>query len=161
MNKIYIGKIVSTHGIKGEIRILSDFEFKENAFKVNSDIIIDDKIYKINSYRKHKNFDMITLDGYTNINDILFLMKKNVYKDKDNLMLDENQILDDDLLKYKVIDQNNNCGTIEEIFFASPTNKILRVMFEKEVLIPFSSPMIKKIDISKKVIEVELIEGMI
>ena len=28
MNKIYIGKIVNTHGIKGEIRILSDLDRK-------------------------------------------------------------------------------------------------------------------------------------
>ena len=32
MNKIKIGKIVSTHGIKGEVRILSDFPYKEKVF---------------------------------------------------------------------------------------------------------------------------------
>ena len=29
---IYIGKIVNTHGLKGEIRILSDFDFKDRVF---------------------------------------------------------------------------------------------------------------------------------
>ena len=29
---IYVGKIVNTHGLKGEIRILSDFEYKEKVF---------------------------------------------------------------------------------------------------------------------------------
>ena len=32
MDKVYIGKIVSTHGIKGEIRILSDFPYKDKVF---------------------------------------------------------------------------------------------------------------------------------
>ena len=32
MNKIFIGKVVSTHGIKGEIRILSDFPYKDKVF---------------------------------------------------------------------------------------------------------------------------------
>ena len=32
MDKIYIGKIVNTHGIKGEVRILSDFLYKDKAF---------------------------------------------------------------------------------------------------------------------------------
>ena len=32
-NKVYIGKIVSTHGIKGELRIISDFEYKDKALK--------------------------------------------------------------------------------------------------------------------------------
>lgn len=160
MDKIYIGKIVNTHGIKGEIRILSDFDFKENAFQVGSNIIVDDEIYKINSYRKHKQFDMITLDGYYDINDVLFLMKKKVYKNKEELKLSKDQILDEDLITYTVIDKDKKSGIIKEIFYASPTNKILRVKFEKEVLIPLASPMIQKIDPDKKRIEVELIEGM-
>lgn len=161
MEKIYIGKIVNTHGIKGEIRILSNFDFKENAFRVGSHIIVDDEIYKINSYRKHKQFDMITLDGYNDINDVLFFMKKKVYKQKGELHLSKDQILDEDLITYTVIDKTKKSGIIKEIFYASPTNKILRVEFEKEVLIPLASPMIKKINQDKKIIEVELIDGMI
>lgn len=159
MEKVYIGKIVNTHGIKGEIRILSDFEFKDKAFKVNTNIIVDDNTYKITSYRKHKKFDMVTLEGFNNINDVLFLMKKKVYKDKDELNLDSNEILDEDLISFKVIDKDN-VGRITEIFYASETNKILRVIFDKEVLIPINSPIIKKIDSNKKEIIVELIEGM-
>lgn len=160
MDKIYIGKIVNTHGIKGEIRILSDFDFKENAFKIGTNIIIDDETYKINSYRKHKQFDMITLDGYTDINDVLNFMKKKVYKEKEELNLSKEQILDEDLITYTVIDKTYKSGIIKEIFYASPTNKIMRVEFEKEVLIPLNSPIIKNINQDKKIIEVELIEGM-
>ena len=32
MDYINIGKIVNTHGIKGELRILSDFKFKDRVF---------------------------------------------------------------------------------------------------------------------------------
>ena len=161
MEKIYIGKIVNTHGIKGEFRIISDFQYKEKAFKVGSHIYIDDKLYKITSYRRHKNFEMITLEGFNNINDILPFMKKKVYKEKDELNLDSNEILDSDLVNYKVIDKTGKCGIIEEIFYASSHNKILRVVFDKEVLIPVYAPMILKIDVEKKVIEVDLVDGMI
>ncbi len=161
MEEVYIGKIVNTHGIKGEIRILSDFLYKEKAFKVGTNIIVDYNTYLITSYRRHKNFDMITLDGYSNINEVLFLKGKKVYKKKRELHLLENEILDSDLISFQVIDKNNNCGIIKEIFYASPTNKIIRVEFASEVLIPLASPMIKKIDPKKKQIEVELIEGMI
>ena len=34
MREVYIGKIVGTHGIKGEVRILSDFQYKEKVFIV-------------------------------------------------------------------------------------------------------------------------------
>ena len=33
MNWIYIGKIVNTHGIKGEVRLLSNFSKKALVFK--------------------------------------------------------------------------------------------------------------------------------
>ena len=152
MEKVYIGKIVNTHGIKGEIRILSDFLFKDKAFKVGTNII--------NSYRRHKQFDMIMLDGFNNINDVLCFMKKKVYKEKKELNLSKDEILDEDLIKYRVIDKNGKSGIIKEIFYASSTNKILRVNFNKEVLIPLNSPIIKKINVEDEIIEVELIDGM-
>ena len=30
---IYLGTITSTHGIKGELKVKSDFEFKDRCFK--------------------------------------------------------------------------------------------------------------------------------
>ena len=70
---VYVGKIVNTHGIKGEVRILSDFEYKDKVFKPKMVIYIGRKKEQevINTYRHHKNFEMITMEGYGNINEIL------------------------------------------------------------------------------------------
>ena len=160
MEKVYIGKIVSTHGIKGEIKILSDFPFKNKVFIVGNNIIIDDKEYRINSYRVHKNYDMVTLDNFSNINDVLFLMKKKVYISKDNLFLDDNEILDEDLITYEVLTNDGKKGIIKEIFNASKDNKIIRIFIDKEYLIPFNSPMLEKIDKKNKCIIVNIIDGM-
>ena len=158
MGKVYVGKIVSTHGIKGELKILSDFDYKYKVFVVGKKLIIDDKEYTIKSYRVHKNFDMVTLDDYKDINEVLFLLKKDVYVATESLILDNNEILDKDLITYKVLTNTGKIGIIKEIFKASETNKIIRVLFDKEVLIPYS--FIKSIDKNKKEIVVELIDGM-
>lgn len=158
MDKVYIGKIVSTHGIKGELKILSDFDYKDKVFVVGNKLIIDDKEYTIKSYRIHKNFDMVTLDDYKDINEVLFLLKKDVYISKDSLNLGIDEILDEDLITYKVLTNTGKVGIIKEIFKASETNKIIRVLFDKEVLIPYS--FIKSVDKNKKEIIVELIDGM-
>ena len=158
MDKVYIGKIVSTHGIKGELKILSDFDYKSKVFVVGKKLIIDDKEYEIKSYRIHKNFDMVTLDDYTDINEVLFLLKKNVYVSKDSLDFNNDEILDEDLITYKVLTNTGKIGIIKEIFKASETNKIIRVLFDKEVLIPYG--FIKSIDKDKKEVYVELIDGM-
>ena len=49
MEKVYVGKIVSTHGIKGEIRILNQFNFKDKVFKIGNKLIIDDKEFLVPS----------------------------------------------------------------------------------------------------------------
>ncbi len=160
MDKVYIGKVVNTHGIKGELRILSDFPYKDKVFKINNKLIIDDKEYVIKSYRVHKNYDMVTLDDYNDINQVLFLLKKQVYFNKEDLLLNDSEILDEDLIRYKVITNDGKYGTIKEIFMASPDNKILRVELDKEILVPFNSPMIVKIDKEKEEITIDIIDGM-
>lgn len=157
---IYIGKIVSTHGIKGELRIISDFLYKDRVFVVGNDLIIDNKNYKIKTYRKHKNFDMVTLNDYKDINEVLFLLKKKVYFKKENLKLDDDEVLDEDLINYQVLTTDGKRGIIKEIFLASKDNKILRIMLDREILIPINSPMIKKIDKQKQELIVELISGI-
>ena len=160
MRKVNVGKVVNTHGIKGEIRILSDFQFKDKVFKVNNSLIIGDKEYIIKSYRVHKMFDMVTLEGYDNINDVLFLLKKDVYVDEDKLMLNDDEILDDDLLTYKAINNKGEVGEVIEVFYASATNKLLRVDFGKKYIVPYRDPFVVSIDKNKKEIVIELLEGM-
>ena len=89
MNYILIGKIVNTHGIKGELRIISDFPYKDRVFKNNFNIYIGkDKINEvINTYRHHKIFDMITLKNYNNINEVLKYKGSLVYINRLDLKL--------------------------------------------------------------------------
>lgn len=158
MNKVYIGKIVSTHGIKGELRIKSDFPYKDKVFGIGKKLIIEDISYEIKSYRVHKEYDMVTLNDYQNINEVLFLLKKEVYVEKEALELSEDEILDEDLLRYTVLTKEGKKGIIKEIFMASPTNKIIRVEFEKEILIPMNSPQILKIEKEKEELIVDITE---
>ena len=160
MEIVTIGKVVGTHGIKGEIRILSQFPYKEKVFVVGNPLIIDGETYVIQSYRVHKNYDMVTLNDFHDINEVLFLMKKEVSFPKEKLSLASNEVLDEDLITYEVLTNDGKKGIIKEIFMASPENKILRIQFDHEVLIPMNSPMIEKIDKNNKQVVVRLIDGI-
>ena len=103
---------------------------------------------------------MVVLDGFSNINDVLFLLKKDVFVEKEEIGLSPMEILDEDLIQYRVLTKDGKSGIIKEIFYASPDNKVLRVQFDREVLIPFFSPMILEISPQEKTILVEIIEGM-
>ena len=115
MEYIYIGDIVNTHGIKGELRILSDFKYKENVFKKNFKIYIgknkEEQI--INTYRKHKMFDMITLVGFANINEVLKYKNMPVYINKKDLKIDG--YLDEDLIGLSVYVKDKLIGKVTDI----------------------------------------------
>lgn len=159
MNKLYIGKIVNTHGIKGELRIKDNLTIKQRdeIFKIGSNLIIEDKSYKITSYRVHKDYDMVTFEGFNNINEVLFLKGKKVYKSKDEINLNNEDILDSELITYKVKTTDNIEGKILDIEETGNNYKILRLLIDNnEVLVPYHKDFVK-IDSNKKEVIVKLL----
>jgi len=159
---IYVGKIVNTHGIKGEVRILSDFEKKDKVFIKGMPIYIGRKKEKevINTYRHHKNFEMITMEGYSDINQILRYKGLYVYIKKEDLHLETGEYLETDLIDLTVIVDNNEKGKITDIR-DSGHNKFLVIKTEtKEVFIPYQKEFIGNIDLTNKKIEIKPIKGM-
>ena len=159
MDLVYVGKIVNTHGIKGELRIRSDFEKKELVFKVGNKIIIENKEHIIRSYRFHKIFDMITIDEYDNINDVLCFVGKNVYVSRDSLKLNDSDYLLSDLIGLNVIFNDTVYGIVKD--YSNDSNPLLQIEFDKIYYIPINSNFIKNVDLVNKNIIVENIEGLI
>lgn len=161
MNLIKIGKIVNTHGIKGELRILSKFPYKDKVFINNMKIYIDKKdIEIINTYRRHKNFDMITLKGYNNINEVLKYKGKYVYIDSSDIKLDNNKYLDEELIGLTVIYENVEKGIIKDIERYDKTVLFNIKGNNKNYLIPYNDNLIDKIDINNKKIYIKDIKGL-
>lgn len=154
MNKVFLGKYVNTHGIKGEIRIKSHFKYKEKVFKVGNEIIID-KPYSINSYRVHKGYDMVTLKGINSINDIIHLKNSNVYINRDKY-LDFNEYLDEDLINFSLLANDLEIGLVNDIRYLNNDKKLFVVNGK---LIPFE--LIEKIDLINKKIYINYVEGLL
>lgn len=159
MNRLYIGKIVNTHGIKGELRIKDNLTTKQRneIFKIGSNLIIDDKTYKITSYRVHKDYDMVTFEGLNDINQVLFLKGKKVYKSKNEINLNNEDVLDSELITYKVKTTDNIEGKILDIEETGNNYKIIRLLIdEMQVLVPYHKDFVK-IDSNKKEVIVKLL----
>mgnify|MGYP004609073523 FL=1 len=160
MNKIYVGLVVSTHGIKGEIRIVSKLEksLKDKVFKIGNSILINDKEYKIKSYRRHKNYDMVLLEDFNNINDVLFLMKQKVYLDSKYIELSAKEDFELNYKEYEVITSDKQKGIVKSLEETGNNYKIIRVLINnREELVPYNEHFLKKIDSSKKQVELELL----
>ena len=159
MDLVYVGKIVNTHGIKGELRIRRDFEKKELVFKVGNKIIIDKEEHTIRTYRYHKIFDMITIDEYDNINDVLCYVGKNVYVRRDTLKLTNEDYLLSDLVGLSVVFNDTVYGVVKD--YSNDLNPLLKIEYDKNYYIPIKGDYIKNVDLANKKIIVENIEGLI
>ena len=148
MEFINIGKIVNTHGIKGELRILSDFRHKDKVFKVGMKFYVgkEKEEFTVNSYRFHKIFDMVTFKGFTNINEVLYLKGRQVYINKSDLVLDDGEVYIEDLIGYDVIIGEKKLGKVTGVMYNSKANDILKV---GDVLIPYVKDLIIKIEDNK------------
>lgn len=161
MEYIYIGDIVNTHGIKGEVRIISDFKYKENIFKSGFNLYIGKGHTKevINTYRKHKNYDMVTFVGINDINDVLKYKGMKVYVNRNELSIDG--ILDEDIIGMTVYSKNKEIGNVTEIM-KSVANDIL--VIEKDgnrYLVPYIDEFVENIDAEEKIITIKEIEGLL
>ena len=128
MKYIFIGRIVNTHALKGEVRIVSDFEFKDRIFKENTLLYIGENKDKeiIETYRKHKQFDMVKFKGIDYINDVLKYKGSKVYIDESILNLKDDEILISELINMDVYNDNKYVGKITE-YRSDNGNNMLRV----------------------------------
>lgn len=159
MKFINIGKIVNTHGIKGELRILSKFRYKDKVFKKGMKLYVGKKKeeFIINTYRFHKIFDMVTFEGFNNINEVLYLKNEFVYVNEDDLNLSEDEFLSENLIGFTVMIGEKNVGVVTSIM-DTPANEVIKV---GNILIPYVKDFINKIDKENKILYVNDIRGLI
>ncbi len=152
---LYIGNLVNTHGIKGEVRIISFFKYKEEIFKPDNYLYINNEKLKIKTYRKHKNYDMVTFENYNNINDVLKFKNQKVYINRNEYTF--KGPLNEDLYGKKVYDKDKYIGILTNII-NNNGKELLVVKGKKEYLIPYVAEFVKNID---KDIKLDLIKGLI
>ena len=155
---ICIGKIVNTHGLKGEVKIISDFKYKNLVFKKNFVFYVNNEKLIVKSYRKHKMFDMVTFDLIDDINNVLKYKGKDIYINREDIK--EKIILNEDYIGLEVY-SDRYIGIVEEIM-KNPAHDILVVNNNGKInLIPNIEEFVKSVDVDNKKIIINEIEGLI
>lgn len=170
MNWFNVGKIVNTHGIRGEVRVISSTDFPEERYAVGNKLNLfrdgDKKPLPliVASHRRHKNFDLLTFEGYTTI-EMVQAFRDGMLKVSENQLgnLEENEFYFHEIIGCKVVDLNNNeIGVIDEIL-QTGANDVWAVKPAKGKMhyIPYIEDVVKNIDIENKVITIDAIEGLL
>lgn len=159
MEYVCIGKLVNTHGIKGEVKLLSNFEYKNKVFVVGMNFYIgeDKEKVTVNSYRHHKVFDMVTFKEYNYINDVLKFKGKLVYVLKPDLALDNNSILERDYIGMNAYYEGVLVGKVKDII----DNNGYKLMLIGTKYVPFNKEFISSVSVTKNELILKNVEGLL
>ena len=156
---VFIGNIVNTHGIKGELRILSDFKYKEAVFKENQKLYIGKRKQEvvIKTYRRHKIYDMVTFVDVDSINDAIAFKGDKVFVKREDLSIDG--YVDEDIIGLEVYSGEQYIGLVEEII--KNRQEILLINGNtKDHMVPFVEELVT-VDLKNKKIIIKSVEGLI
>lgn len=164
-----VGKIVNTHGIRGEVRVISQTDFPEERYQKGAKLVLfrEHKApleLTVAGHRKHKNFDLLTFEGYPNINDVEPFRDGILKVSKEDLVdLEENEFYYHEIIGLTVIEEDGRViGKVKEILSPGANDVwVVQRKGQKDALIPYIESVVKKIDLENEVVTVEIPEGLL
>jgi 16S rRNA processing protein RimM len=154
---IEIGTIVNTHGLKGDVKIRSESDFKDQRFVPGAVVYVEGRPLTVASFRTQKGFDILRFEGIDHIDDATPLRDKVMMAPLEEAHLEAGQYHVTQLIGCEVIEDDVVLGTVTDIRHF-PAQSLLVV--NQTIQIPFVDAFIHTVDLTKRVITVTLIEGM-
>ena len=167
--RLKVGKIVNTHSLKGEVKVISSTDFEEERFKKGSKLLITrgNQLIRevvVQSYRNHKNFLLVKFEGIDSVEEAEKLKNLQIKIDSDEVgELEENEFYFHEIIGCQVFDENDrNLGEIIDILTPGANDVwVIKGENGREILIPYIEDVVKKIDITSKKVNIEVMEGLI
>lgn len=161
-----IGKIVNTHGVKGELKVMPTTD-EPKRFSKLKEVYVEHrglKTYTVESVRYHKEFVLIKLEG---INDMTEAerFKGGLMKidRKDSLPLKKDEYYISDLYDLEVYtEEDRHLGKIKDVIYTGSNDVYVveRTEGGKDLLLPAIKQVVKSVQIEDKKMIVHLLEGL-
>ncbi|MDP4162648.1 MAG: ribosome maturation factor RimM [Bacillota bacterium] len=165
-----VGKIVNTHGLRGEVRVISKTDFPQERYKVGNVLSLfmpketDPIQLKVKTYRSHKNFDLLTFEGYENIGQVE-KFRDGILKVPESQLgqLKENEYYFHEIIGCTVTTTSGEeLGKVTEILIPGANDVwVIKGKGGKEILIPYIEEVVLKVDVKEKQITIEPMEGLL
>lgn len=155
---IAIGKLVKAVGLKGEVK-LYPYSPDPSCYD-GCRLVIDGTDYILKQFRLQKGMGFLKLASYDTLESVEELIGHEVFMDRRDITLEEDEYLIADLIGLQVISTEGEAlGVIQEVL--SPAgHDVYVVQGESEILIPAVDEFIKSVDLDQGQMIVQLIEGL-
>ena len=150
------GQIVTTHGVRGEMKILPWADGPDFLLDFNR-VRIDGKEYIVESCRIQKSCNLLKLRGIDTMEAAQAMHGKTleIYRED----TDPDIIFAAELIGMEVYQDDTQLGKLVDVL-DYPGNKVYVVKGEKEYMIPAVKEFVKEINVADRFVRVHLIEGM-
>lgn len=166
-----VGRIVNTHGIRGEVRVLSTTDFEEERFAVGNRLAAFKKNDKkpswvtIESVRRHKNFILLTFEGMDNINMVEPFKEGLLKVTKDQMtddLLQENEFFFHEIIGCEIVsEEGEKIGVVSDILQTGANDVWVVKGAKKEHYIPYIEDIVKEINVDDKRIVIHVMDGLL
>lgn len=162
MMKRYLeaGKIVGTHGVRGEVKIQPWANSPEFLCAFPA-LYIDNTPVRVISARIHKTCVIVLFDGINDVDGAVLLKNKTVFIDRHDVDLKDGEHFLTDLIGLSAIDVQTGemLGRITEILPLQPNN-VYVIKGAREILVPAVPEFVKEINVEAGRVTFKLLEGM-
>ena len=154
------GKIVNTHGIRGEVKIEPWCDSAEVFCRLKR-IFIDGNEIKLLSAHAHGSMVIASLDGVTDIDAAIRLKNKVLHLDRADIKLPKGANFISDIIGFDAVndDTGEKFGVISDII-AMPAGNLYEIKGEREILIPAVPEFVIATDMNAECVRFHLIDGM-
>lgn len=160
-----VGKIVGTHGVKGEVKVASITDFPENRYKVKNILYLNDLEHpvEIQSVRQHKGMYLLKFTSIPDLTEAEKLRGTILKGTREKDELASNEFYYSDIIGLTVIDKNlGKLGTIKEILSPGANDVwVVKAPKTKDILIPYIPSVVLNVDLENKTVETDLPEGLV
>ncbi len=153
---IEAGEIVTTHGVKGEVKVLCFLDDPEMLCEFDR-CRIRGKEYTMEDVRVQKTCNLVKLTGIDTMEDAQAMRGQVIELYREDI--DPDVIFAAELIGVEVFADGENIGKIKEVL-DYPGNAVYVVKGQREYMIPAVSAFILSTDVDGNRMEVKLLEGM-
>ena len=159
-----IGKIVNTHGIRGDLKIDPWCNSAEFLCSLDRIYLNEGKTaIRVKSARAHKNVVIMHIDEVDTMDAAEKMKGTVIYADRNDMELDEKEYFIQDIIGCAVVDFNTQklYGAVTEVF-KTGANDVYEITDSNKntYLIPVIEDVIKETDIENRVIKIVPIKGL-
>jgi 16S rRNA processing protein RimM len=161
-----IGKVVGTHGIRGDLKVLS-YADSLDPFAPGKGLVLSKNgrpvgFFTVASSRPHKRVILLALEGIHSIEDAEDWIGCDLLMERSALpRLEEDSYYWIDIIGMDVYTVGNrHLGNVEAIFPTGSNDVYVVREGKKEILIPAIDSVVIDIDMEKKILRVDLPEGL-